>query len=96
MKSSSACTRHARRSTYGKTPIRRSRDVHHHPAKGEIASYRYKWTGQDLADFISLSMYTGLRISDIATFHTDRLLASGECHVRTTKTGRKVYTWIPE
>jgi integrase len=81
---------------YGRTPIRWSRDIHHQPAKGEIANYRYKWTGQDLAEFISVSVYTGLRISDVATFHTDRLLASGECHVRTTKTGRKVYTWIPE
>jgi hypothetical protein len=29
-------------------------------------------------------------------FHIDWLLKNGECHVRTTKTGRKVYTWIPE
>jgi hypothetical protein len=33
--------------------------------------------------------------SDVETFHIERLLKSGECHVRTTKTGRKVkvYTW---
>ena len=42
------------------------------------------------------SVYTGLRISDVATFHTGRLNSAGECHVRTTKTGRKVSTWIPE
>jgi len=81
---------------YGKTPIRWSRDIHHRPARNEFASYRYKWTGEDLADFISVSTYTGLRISDVATFHIDRLQKNGECHVRTTKTGRKVYTWIPE
>ena len=81
---------------YGKRSIRWSRDVHHRPAQGEIANYRYKWTGQDLADFISVSLYTGLRISDVATFHIERLLENGECQVRTTKTGRKVYTWIPE
>jgi integrase len=81
---------------YGKTPIRWSRDVHHRPAGNEFANYRYKWIGEDLADFISVSTYTGLRISDVATFHIDRLQANGECHVRTTKTGRKVYTWIPE
>lgn len=81
---------------YGKTPIRWSRDVHHRPAVGEIANYKYRWTGQDLADFMYISMYTGLRISDVATFHTERLLESGECHIRTTKTGRKVYTWVPE
>jgi integrase len=80
---------------YGKRPIRWARDVHHRPARGETANYRYKWTGQDLSDFISVSVYTGLRISDVATFHIDRLLENGECHVRTTKTGRKVHTWIP-
>lgn len=62
--------------------------------KGEDG-WRYRWSGQDLADFISLSVYTGLRISDVSTFHIDRLMPSGECHIRTTKTGKKVYTWIP-
>ncbi len=57
--------------------------------------YRYRWGGQDLADFIAISVYTGLRISDVCTFHTDRLLDNGECHIRTTKNGKKVYTWIP-
>ena len=57
--------------------------------------YRYRWGGQDLADFIAISVYTGLRISDVCTFHTDRLLDTGECHIRTTKNGKKVYTWIP-
>jgi integrase len=81
---------------YGKTSIKWSRNVHHRPAQNETANYRYAWTGEDLADFISVSVYTGLRISDVAMFHIDRLLKNGECHVRTTKTGRKVYTWIPE
>jgi hypothetical protein len=81
---------------YGKMPIRWSREVHHRPARGETANYRHKWTGQDLADFIAISIYTGLRISDVATFHIDRLHEGGECDVRTTKTGRKVSTWIPE
>lgn len=81
---------------YGKRQIRWSREIHHKAADGGvIANYRYRWTGQDLADFISVSVYTGLRISDVCTFHGDRLLDSGECHIRTTKTGRKVYTWIP-
>jgi integrase len=57
--------------------------------------YRYRWSGQDIADFISISVYTGLRISDVCTFHIDRLLPSGECCIRTTKNGKKVYTWIP-
>jgi hypothetical protein len=36
-------------------------------ATGETVSYKYKWTGKDLADFIAVSIYTGLRISDVAT-----------------------------
>ena len=32
----------------------------------------------------------------MTTFHIDRLRNNGECHIRTTKSGRKVYTWIPE
>ena len=43
-----------------------------------------------------MSIYTGLRISDVSTFRIDRLRDSGECHIRTTKTGRKVFTWIPD
>jgi integrase len=81
---------------YGKQEVKWSRTIHHQPANGEYVRYNYKWTGQDLADFISVSVYTGLRISDVCTFQSDRLLGSGECHIRTTKTGRKVYTWIPQ
>jgi integrase len=82
---------------YGKRPLTWSRDRHDRPAEpGMIANYRFKWTGQDLADFIAVSVYTGLRISDVCTFHIDRLLPGGECHVRTAKNGRKVFTWIPD
>ncbi len=82
---------------YAKLPIRWSRKVHHRPAEpGERVNYRYKWDGQDVADFISVSVYTGLRISDVCTFHINRLLPSGECQIRSTKNGRRVYTWIPE
>jgi integrase len=56
---------------------------------------RYRTTGRDLADFISISVYTGLRISDVATFNVNRVLENGDCHIRTTKRGKKVYTWIP-
>jgi integrase len=48
--------------------------------------HRYRWKGQDLADFISLSVYTGLRISDVALFHIDRMQPdTGEILIRTTK-----------
>lgn len=57
---------------------------------------RYRWKGQDLADFISLSVYTGLRISDVAQFHIDRMQPdTGEILIRTTKAGTHVYTWVP-
>lgn len=82
---------------YGRRAVLWSRNVHHRPAEpGETVNYRYKWTGQDLADFISVSVYTGLRISDVCAFHLDRLRPTGECHIRTTKNGRKVFTWVPD
>jgi integrase len=56
---------------------------------------QYKWNGEDLSDFISLSIYTGLRISDVALFHIDRMLPTGEIRIRTTKAGTHVHTWIP-
>ncbi|HEY4089445.1 MAG TPA: tyrosine-type recombinase/integrase, partial [Bryobacteraceae bacterium] len=59
-------------------------------------TYRHKWTGEDLSDFISLSLYTGLRISDVAVFNIERLQESGEIFLRTTKAGTQVCTWIPE
>jgi hypothetical protein len=44
---------------YGKQQIAWSRTIHHLRAEGEYARYSRKWTGQDLADFISVSVYTG-------------------------------------
>jgi integrase len=81
---------------YGKQEIRWSRSIHHKPAIGEYARYNTKWTGQDLADFISVSVYTGLRISDVTTFHIDRMQPTGEILIRTTKAGTHVYTWVPQ
>ena len=60
------------------------------PLYGNTA--QHKWNGEDVADFISLSIYTGLRISDVALFNIDRMKASGEIRVRTTKTGANVNT----
>jgi integrase len=58
-------------------------------------TYRHKWDGEDMADFISLSIYTGLRISDVALFNIERMQPTGEIRVRTTKAGTHVYTWVP-
>jgi len=47
--------------------------------------YNHKWSGQDLGDFISVSVYTGLRVSVVSTFQIDRMRPSGEIHIRTTR-----------
>jgi len=76
---------------YGTHEVKWSRD-------GIEVSYRRKnkWSGQDVADFISVSVYTGLRISDVCLFHIDRLQPDGSIRLRTTKAGTHVYTWVPE
>jgi integrase len=81
---------------YGKQEIKWPRVIHHRHVEGEYTRYNQKWTGQDVADFISVSVYTGLRISDVSTFHIDRLQPTGEIQLRTTKAGTHVYTWVPE
>jgi integrase len=81
---------------YGKQEIKWSRTIHHKRVSGEYVRYNFKWGGRDIADFISVSVYTGLRISDVSTFHIDRMQPTGEIHVRTTKAGTHVYTWVPE
>lgn len=62
----------------------------------KYGSPKHRWTGDDVADFISLSIYTGLRISDVALFHIDRLSKTGEIRLRTTKAGTHVNTWVPQ
>lgn len=81
---------------YGKREIKWSRTIHHQRVSGQYVRHNFKWSGQDVADFISVSVYTGLRISDVSTFRIDRMQATGEIHVRTTKAGTHVYTWVPE
>jgi len=53
---------------YGKQEIKWSRTIHHQRVSGEYVRYNFKWSGRDIADFISVSVYTGLRISDVSTF----------------------------
>jgi integrase len=84
------------RTSYGNRPLRWDRSIHHRRAIGQVSRYNSKWTGQDLADFISVSVYTGLRISDVSTFHISRMHETGEIQIRTTKAGTHVYTWVPE
>src|SRR5262249_48890570 len=60
------------------------------------SGYPQKFFGEDVSDFILISAYTGLRISDVATFHTDRMTADGDIHFRAIKNGKWVDTWVPE
>ncbi|MGB8065298.1 MAG: hypothetical protein WCF26_25675 [Candidatus Sulfotelmatobacter sp.] len=81
---------------YGKREIQFSKATRERKAQGPYAQYRARWTGQDIADFISVSVYTGLRISNVSTFHIDRMRSDGTIQLRTTKAHTHVYTWVAE
>ena len=61
----------------------------------DIARYRRTWTGEDLCDFIAISVWTGLRISDVATFNAEQMRPDGSIRVRTIKSGSHVDALIP-
>jgi integrase len=85
--------------TYGRTEIRewpKKRDGRQVVAITEYRDYHRIWTGEDLADFIAISVHTGLRISTIATFHISRMNAKGEIGIRAGKNGAWISTWVPE
>jgi integrase len=54
------------------------------------------WGGEDVRDFVMLSIYTGLRISDVATFNISERLNGNDVFLRMHKTGKELYTWIPD
>jgi integrase len=54
------------------------------------------WSGEDVKDFILLSIYTGLRISDVATFDVTKRLKGNDVFLRMHKTRKELYTWIPD
>ena len=41
-------------------------------------------------------LYTGMRISDVATFDTSLRLNGNEIFVRMHKTKKELYTWVPD
>jgi integrase len=53
------------------------------------------WTGEDLKEFIWVSVYTGLRISDVVLFDINRLRGN-EVFLRAKKNGGDVFTYIPD
>lgn len=54
------------------------------------------WSGEDIKDFLMLSIYTGLRISDVATFDITRRLKGNDVFLRMHKTKKELYSWIPD
>jgi site-specific recombinase XerD len=54
------------------------------------------WSGEDAKDFIYLSIYTGLRISDVATFDATKRLQGNNVFLRMHKTAKPLSTWIPD
>jgi hypothetical protein len=54
----------------------------------------HSWSGQDVKDFIVLSIYTGFRISDVATFDVTERLDRHDIYIRAKKNGERVYPWV--
>lgn len=54
------------------------------------------WGGEDAKDFVLLSVYTGLRISDVCLFNTAKRLTGNDVFLRMHKTKKELYTWIPD
>lgn len=53
------------------------------------------WTGEDVVTFVMLECFTGLRISDAATFDVERL-SGNDCFLRMHKTSKPLFTWLPD
>lgn len=66
------------------------------PVVWKNASGSGSWDGQDVQDFICLSVYTGLRISDVAMFDTDERLQGNNIFIRAKKNNRRLFTWVPD
>jgi integrase len=53
------------------------------------------WSGEEAKDFILLSIYTGLRISDVATFDISKRLRGNDVVLRMHKTGKSLSDLAP-
>jgi integrase len=54
-----------------------------------------EWSGEDVKDFVYVMLYTGMRISDVATFDISTRLQGNEVFLRMHKTRKELFTWIP-
>jgi site-specific recombinase XerD len=55
-----------------------------------------EWSGEDVKDFIYVMLYSGMRISDVATFDISTRLHGNEVFLRMHKTRKELFTWIPD
>jgi hypothetical protein len=55
----------------------------------------HSWHGRDAKDFIVLSIFTGLRISDVSTFDVSKRLDGNDIFIKAMKNGKRLYTWCP-
>lgn len=62
----------------------------------EYCNYNRRYTGEDLMDFIALSAWTGLRISDVVLFNIERLNPDNTCKIRAMKNDKWVCTKLPD
>jgi integrase len=56
----------------------------------------HSWHGRDVKDFMVLSIFTGLRISDVSTFDVSKRLDGNDIFIRAMKNGKRLYTWVPD
>jgi integrase len=56
----------------------------------------HSWHGRDVKDFMVLSLFTGLRISDVSTFDVSKRLNGNDIFIRAMKNGKRLYTWVPD
>jgi integrase len=57
----------------------------------------HSYSGDDVKDFIILAIFTGLRISDIATFDTKRRFRrDNHIFLRMKKSKKELNTWVPD
>jgi hypothetical protein len=61
----------------------------------ENSSGSGQWTSEDLKDFIYLSVYKGLRISDVVLVDMDRLHGN-QVFLHAKKNGGDVFTYLPD
>ena len=55
-----------------------------------------RWGGEDVKDFVMLSVYSGLRISDVSLFDITERLKGNDVFLRMRKTNKPLFTWIPD